>query len=235
MFTPQTSSRQKPSDIIYTISSAVDSLENATALRQQPNSEEAELRSVLSETELPDPHPDHKLLDASSQQQNVHIDVQELIKTFRPFVAPPAPVPMERDQASAPQEYPHSTSYRGKSPRATQKSYSAVLTILEQTHPDGRKVWKARTGPFREDPLPQPTNPENSDNSVIEIAPTPRHPFIDRMRIRRRAWQERMMKRNEAVWRAISVKRQRKLKMKKHKYKKLMRKTRNLRRRLDKN
>src|SRR5690606_28536230 len=33
---------------------------------------------------------------------------------------------------------------------------------------------------------------------------------------------------------AISVKRQRKLKMKKHKYKKLMKKTRNLRRRLEK-
>ncbi|MCJ1313602.1 hypothetical protein MMC25_007281 [Agyrium rufum] len=36
------------------------------------------------------------------------------------------------------------------------------------------------------------------------------------------------------MWRCISVKRQRKLKMKKHKYKKLMRRTRNLRRKLDK-
>ena len=35
--------------------------------------------------------------------------------------------------------------------------------------------------------------------------------------------------------RLISVKRQRKLKMKKHKYKKLMKRTRNLRRRLDRN
>ena len=33
----------------------------------------------------------------------------------------------------------------------------------------------------------------------------------------------------------ISVKRQRKLKMKKHKYKKLMKRTRNLRRKLDRN
>ncbi|KAL9038168.1 MAG: hypothetical protein Q9214_005393 [Letrouitia sp. 1 TL-2023] len=113
MFTPQTSSRQKPSDVIYTISSAVDSLENATALRQQPNSDEAELRSVLSETELSDPHPDHKLLDASLQQQNVHIDVQELIKTFRPFVAPPPPIPMERSHSLAPQEHSHSAGYRG--------------------------------------------------------------------------------------------------------------------------
>lgn len=35
------------------------------------------------------------------------------------------------------------------------------------------------------------------------------------------------------VWQLISVKRQRKLKMKKHKYKKLMRRTKNLRRKLD--
>lgn len=40
--------------------------------------------------------------------------------------------------------------------------------------------------------------------------------------------------RGRRVW-AISVKRQRKLKMKKHKYKKLMKRTRNLRRRLDRN
>lgn len=35
------------------------------------------------------------------------------------------------------------------------------------------------------------------------------------------------------VWRAISVRRQRKLKMKKHKYKKLMKRTKFLRRKLD--
>lgn len=44
-----------------------------------------------------------------------------------------------------------------------------------------------------------------------------------------------MTGKKKQIWRAISVKRQRKLKMKKHKYKKLMRKTRNLRRRLDRN
>ena len=39
--------------------------------------------------------------------------------------------------------------------------------------------------------------------------------------------------REDMEWHAISVKRQRKLKMKKHKYKKLMKRTKNLRKKLD--
>jgi len=50
----------------------------------------------------------------------------------------------------------------------------------------------------------------------------------------RRSTLVRMGIRDERKYFMISVRRQRKLKMKKHKYKKLMRKTRNLRRRMDK-
>ena len=61
-------------------------------------------------------------------------------------------------------------------------------------------------------------------------------PFLERMRIRQQQWEDATGRKNGVaeIWRAISVKRQRKLKMKKHKYKKLMKRTRNLRRRLDK-
>ena len=58
-------------------------------------------------------------------------------------------------------------------------------------------------------------------------------PFLERMRERHVQWEEYMERSKGQIWRTISVKRQRKLKMKKHKYKKLMRRTRNLRRRLD--
>ena len=62
-------------------------------------------------------------------------------------------------------------------------------------------------------------------------APSP----IGRVRGGRYAAQKkRVVKVHRPSFYAISVKRQRRLKMKKHKYKKLMRKTRNLRRRLDK-
>ncbi len=56
--------------------------------------------------------------------------------------------------------------------------------------------------------------------------------FGQRMRERRVGYAERLGER-VGGWMAISVKRQRKLKMKKHKYKKLMKRTKNLRRRLD--
>ena len=54
------------------------------------------------------------------------------------------------------------------------------------------------------------------------------------MPVRRREPSEGRQERMRKMF-LISVKRQRKLKMKKHKYKKLMKRTRNLRRKLDRN
>ena len=69
-------------------------------------------------------------------------------------------------------------------------------------------------------------------------------PFLSRMQARQLNHADRLDARfgrmrlqeevEEGGMQAISVKRQRKLKMKKHKYKKLMKRTKNLRRRLDK-
>ena len=54
------------------------------------------------------------------------------------------------------------------------------------------------------------------------------------MRERQVKYEDRIDERfGNNMWHLISVKRQRKLKMKKHKYKKLMKRTKNLRRRLD--
>ena len=58
-------------------------------------------------------------------------------------------------------------------------------------------------------------------------------PFRERMRVRQETWLSRWIRHFREQWSLISVKRQRKIKMKKHKYKKLMRRTRNLRRRQD--
>jgi hypothetical protein len=58
--------------------------------------------------------------------------------------------------------------------------------------------------------------------------------FPEGMRIQQLWWDSfRERRHNDRVLHAISVKRQRKLKIKKHKYKKLMRKTRTLRRKLE--
>ena len=61
----------------------------------------------------------------------------------------------------------------------------------------------------------------------------PRQPFLHKLLIRYRRRNEAIRERRQEFLYAISVKRQRRLKMKKHKYKKLMRRTRNLRQRLD--
>lgn len=154
-----------------------------------------------------------------TQPTMLHVNMQELVRHFRPFVPPPPPEPM------VPVE---------KKP--TVKSYSAVLTILESTQPNGTKIYQTRTSPIREDP----TAPADflEDGQVMEMPVLPRQPFLNHMRERQRRWEEIRNgngKRDQPAWCAISVKRQRKLKMKKHKYKKLMRRTRNLRRRLDRN
>ncbi|QSZ29635.1 hypothetical protein DSL72_004151 [Monilinia vaccinii-corymbosi] len=87
-----------------------------------------------------------------------------------------------------------------------QRTYHTVLTINESTDANGEVTYTAESGPI--------------------VSEDPPRSYIERRRIYRRE--------RATMW-AISVKRQRKLKMKKHKYKKLMRRTRNLRRRLDRN
>ena len=153
--------------------------------------------------------------------QDIHINIQELAKKFRPFVVPPAPVPMESVDEST---LKAQRVYRERR-RTTQKSYTATLTITETTHPNRRKTYKVRASPIHE---------ENA--ALMDTPPPLRQPFLNRMRERQRRleeWRENGPAKD--MWRAISVKRQRKLKMKKHKYKKLMRRTRNLRRKLDRN
>ena len=72
------------------------------------------------------------------------------------------------------------------------------------------------------------------DESQMEAPlPSARQPFLDRMRQRQEVWERVLREQHDRVWRAISVRRQRKLKMKKHKYKKLMRRLRNLKRKQD--
>ena len=58
-------------------------------------------------------------------------------------------------------------------------------------------------------------------------------PFALRVNARRRRWLLSAVSKNAAVWRAISVRRQRKLRMKKHKFKKLLRRQKNEKRRQD--
>jgi hypothetical protein len=136
----------------------------------------------------------------------LRISIEELTKRLRPFQPPPPPVPYdEAKDASAAEE----TS-----------SFSTVLTIHESTYPDGRKTYQAHASPFvPTQDLEAPGAGEN--DSIIDIPHGSENSYIERLR-------------DNNTMHAISTRRRRKLKMKKHKFKKLLRRTRTLRRKLDK-
>ncbi|KAL6715641.1 hypothetical protein ACLMJK_006602 [Lecanora helva] len=233
IFDAKSSQRAKPADVIYTLSSAVDTLENAVtsqshdSQRTSPSSEEMNLRQALAQITPSKSEQTTHHLDLPAK--TLHFNLQELAKRFRPFVPPPAPVPLNPRTELLPKlpEEAQESSQGKAQPAPVRKSYTTTLTIHETSYPNGQRTYKTHTTPIIEDPasgLPE--------NSIRYLPPIPQsQPFLGRMRQRQVQYLDRLGERE--AWIAISVKRQRKLKMKKHKYKKLMKRTKNLRRRLD--
>lgn len=231
IFDPKPIAKNEPTDVIYTLSSAVDTLENATSSTQNQSSqqmtqEEFDLRAAVTQASPSngDPSPHHLDLPAKT----FHINLQELVKNFRPYMRPPPPVPVG---SALPEEVPQKHSQQ-RDPQSesvlTQKTFTTTLTIHENTYRNGRKSYKTHTTPIIEDSGSSAAHNEKA----LDLPPAPRgQPFLGRMRERQLQYTERLG--DDETWHAISVKRQRKLKMKKHKYKKLMKRTKNLRRRLD--
>ena len=231
IFDPKPIPKHKPTDAIYTISSAIDTFENAASSGHPKNSpqsrqEEVDLRAAVTQASPSnaDPSPHHLDLPAKS----FHINLQELVKNFRPYMRPPPPVPMD---SKISEETPQKTSEQVELPSEaviTQKTFTTTLTIHESTYRSGRKSYKTYTTPIVEGPGASAGEGEKE----IYLPPAPRgQPFLGRMRDRQLQYMDRSS--NGEIWQTISVKRQRRLKMKKHKYKKLLKKTKNLRRRLD--
>ncbi|MCJ1450589.1 hypothetical protein MMC28_000922 [Mycoblastus sanguinarius] len=228
--------KPKTADVIYTISSAVDTLESVASnthnqSSQQMTPEEFDLRTAVTQASPSNADPHTHNLDIPAK--TLHINLQELAKNFRPFVPPPAPVPMS-SQDQAPQKASNESEAQIQPP-PKQKSFTTTLTIHETTYPNGRRQYKTSTTPIVEDPAPSSQSQTDGEN-VRYLPPAPiNQPFLGRMRQRQIHYEDRIDERigGGEVWRMISVKRQRKLKMKKHKYKKLMKRTKNLRRRLD--
>ncbi|KAF2424226.1 hypothetical protein EJ08DRAFT_737156 [Tothia fuscella] len=172
-----------------------------------------------------------RYLDGAPQD----IPFEKQFSNYPPHRPPPPPSPMT-DSITSPAQQKRKAS-KAKSASTRQKSTTIIVTLTEYTDPSGEKSYAASGTPIIRVP--------NSQNAVeptffTSNKPPMRQPFLERMRIRQQRWQEYREDRTErSPWERremllISVKRQRKLKMKKHKYKKLMRKTRNLRRKLGK-
>jgi hypothetical protein len=135
----------------------------------------------------------------------VYVQLNTMSGQFLPFSPPPLPEqPGSMEMESAAEVEEIEPSHR---------VYKAVLTIEETTDADGQVKVVAHS--------PQ----------LIEEDVAPRT-FLERMALRQLKYEDALRTRLNDMH-AISVKRQKKLKMKKKKYKKLMKRTRNERRKLD--
>ena len=184
--------------------------------------EEIDLRTAITQASSSNAQAPHNL---DPPAKSFVINIQDLAKNFRPYSPPPPPVPL-----GALKEAAGDLSRAEKRPRpAERKSYKTTLTIYEDTHVDGRRTYETYSSPI----VIEPTPPENEKEFLPWTHPRGQQ-FLGRMRERQMKYEDRIDERlGNNVWHLISVKRQRRLKMKKHKYKKLMKRTKNLRRRLD--
>ncbi|PYH45522.1 mitochondrial 37S ribosomal protein mS38 [Aspergillus saccharolyticus JOP 1030-1] len=208
-------------DVISTLSSAVNSME--------AEDDHQHYHAVLQElTERMQQQQQQGQLQHPSQTMNLTLSIEELTKRLRPFHPPPPPVPMDEvavhtsENASEQQLLPPTTT----GSNAT-GSYSAVLTIHESTLPDGRKTYQAHAGPFmptKDMGITQGAAPEIVE-AYIDVVDPNSHPEL--------RYIDQQGHHINGPMQALSTKRRRRLKMKKHKFKKLLRKTRTLRRKLE--
>lgn len=148
-----------------------------------------------------------------------------------------------------------------KSAKAKNKSYTTTIVVTESTGADGQRTWSASSSPIVRIPDPESANTPSMREPrrpFLERMRKRQSMYLSQqVRQKREAQQQGNTSSSAAAKKVaascsgrirsvrapsaggrqrmllISVKRQRKLKMKKHKYKKLMKRTRNLRRRLE--
>lgn len=192
-------------DNIQTLSGGIESLEAALRVHQQKAPEE-----IAEEVQHLDGPP--------------QVSLDQLMAKFVPFRPPPAPEPL--DQAVGPEAISRQQESAPVVP-VQQRAWSTAVVVTESTDAQGQRTYSCTTEPMVEIQVPSAENNQEMDG--IEI----RQPFLDRMRQRQNTYNRKRDNQGRPDMLAISVKRQRKLKMKKHKYKKLMKRTRLLRRKLD--
>ncbi|KAI1089879.1 hypothetical protein F5B19DRAFT_484891 [Rostrohypoxylon terebratum] len=154
--------------------------------------------------------PMHKidLRHPDGTQSSVYVQLNAMSGQFFPFRPPPLPQAENVADSEADAKLEKMVENVPQT-----RVYKAMFTLEESTDENGQLRIVAHS-------------PE-----LVEEAPAPRT-FLERMAMRQIRWREESRGESPEML-AISVKRQRKLKMKKKKYKKLMRRTRNERRKLD--
>ncbi|KAF2122788.1 hypothetical protein BDV96DRAFT_6875 [Lophiotrema nucula] len=146
--------------------------------------------------------------------------IDSFMASLLPFRPPPAPTPINE----ASQAVEHQAQEAAIPATATQQRFwSTAVVVTESIDASGQRTYSATTEPMVE------ITQNGQETNEMEI----RQPFLERMRQRQDTYDRYLENKDRPRMFLISVKRQRKLKMKKHKYKKLMKRTRLLRRKLD--
>lgn len=205
IFTNRTKAN-KTTEVISTLTNTLESLDLATghakvaAQQDQWNPETDELRAAIT-AESYRKADAHQLEGAPNPSIQFPTHFLTAASRYQPFHPPPPPTPMDT---------PESLAAGAEAAEAQHRTYTTVLTIEESTDANGDVTYMAHSSPL-----------------VVEEPPATPKRFLERMNIRQERFEEyREQRADETGMLAISVKRQRKLKMKKHKYKKLMKRTR---------
>jgi Mitochondrial domain of unknown function (DUF1713) len=216
IFSSKKQSKTQPEEVIYTLTSVVSSLESSLHHHQRGSGlEQEELRRTVTQAPTSSTETEATYLDRLSAQ-DLRASVEEFIKRLRPFNPPLPPTPFDDrpvfEGLQSEQRDIEPTSFH---------TYSTLLTIRESTHADGHKTYEAHATPFIRGANTEAPEIFNGDPLVEGAQNSICRTYVERLHRHRKIH-------------TISVKRQRKLKMKKHKYKKLLRRTRTLRRKLEK-
>jgi hypothetical protein len=209
IFTPRTKANTKPSDVISTLSNTLKNIDAVTGklevVKLGPRQDiwNEEIDEVRAAITA-ESYKNAEVTHLDNSPEEIGNFSQRLMSSrYRPFNPPPAPVPMNTEESLA------AGLEAAEAQEPQHRTYTAVLTIEESTDANGEVTYMAHSSP-------------------LQATPTR---FLERMQQRQERY--RANRGEESDMLAISVKRQRKLKMKKHKYKKLMKRTRNLRRKLE--
>ena len=209
IFAPRTKAN-KMSDAMSTLSSTIDQLEGPMASLTVDGQQDH--GDGMSRLEV-------KHHDGS--ESSIYLQVDAMSGDFLPFRPPPLPQPVTQSTNNAAAEESEASAAAAELEAAEEaphhRVYKAMFTIEESMEADGQIRIIAHTPQILQDEQQQPRS------------------FVERLAQRQLKLDETRGRagRGAAGLYAISVKRQRKLRMKKKKYKKLMRRTRNERRKLD--
>ncbi|KAK4129195.1 hypothetical protein N657DRAFT_563658 [Parathielavia appendiculata] len=214
IFAPRTRNG-RVAEVLSTLSQTVHDLEEPLSRMSIANGDKQQLQDGQ---EADDGTAKLSLRHADGSETNLHIQLNPMSGQYLPYAPPPAPEPLT-EAAEAEAEAANSAAAAEELAEQQQQEtqtrvYKAMVTIEETVDASGQIKVVA-----------------HSPELVEEDAPAPRT-FLERMAWRQLRYDEARRQQDRAM-QAISVRRQRKLRMKKKKYKKLMRKTRNLRRKQD--